>query len=81
MQYLCEMECVHVTAGTIDGESVKGEFLGVRSAIFVSERKDGKERWFDVGGEEDIPRYEGFSGGMQRKIDAWKEASREVKTE
>lgn len=57
-----------MTAGSIDEESVKGTLPEVKLEIFVSE---GKGRWYDVKDEGKWPRYEGFTEGMQRKIDAW----------
>lgn len=67
MQYLYKPEVIDLTAGTIDEESVKGKLPEVKSSIFVSE---GKGRWdVEVRG----PIFEGFSEGMQRNIDAWKE--------
>jgi hypothetical protein len=69
MRYLCEPESIHMTAGTIEEQSVKGKLPKVKHCIFVPEAKG---MWYDVGVDEKIPRYRGFRGEFQKAIDDWR---------
>lgn len=66
---MCEPDKIHLTAGTIDEESVRGTLPKVKQCIFVS-KKNGM--WHDTIDEQKIPKHERFSNGFQRKIDGWK---------
>jgi hypothetical protein len=64
---MCEPEQIHLTAGTIDEESIKGVLPKVTACIFVPKRTG---MWYDM--DDKIPKFEKFSSGFQRKIDSWR---------
>ena len=69
MQYKCQPDMIHITAGTINEESVKGPLPKVEYHIFVGQGE--KAGWYDLP-EDKIPRYARFTAGFQKKIDEWK---------
>jgi hypothetical protein len=74
MRYNCEPGSIHITARTIDEQSVKGTLPRVKQDIFVGEGKGKGDSWYEVP-DDGIPKYERFSNGFQEKIDAWKKVS------
>jgi hypothetical protein len=71
MQYKCEQDQIHLSAGSINEESVKGVLPKAKTHIFVGEGK--KAGWYDLPSD-DLKRHATFSASFHEKIDRWKEA-------
>lgn len=69
MQYHCETECIAITAGTINEESVKGELPKVQKHMFVKEGE--KAGWYDLPHDK-LPKHQTFPSKFQEKLEAWK---------
>ncbi|TVY29707.1 hypothetical protein LHYA1_G000943 [Lachnellula hyalina] len=67
MQYKWEPELIHLTAGTINEQSVKGNMPKIEQHIFVQQ----KAGWHDLL-DDGVPKQETFGSGFQKKLAAWK---------
>ncbi|TVY19030.1 putative lyase [Lachnellula arida] len=69
MQYKWEPEVIHLTAGTINEQSVKGNMPKIGQHLFVQE----KAGWFSLPDDE-VPKCQTFGSGFQKKLEAWKKS-------
>ena len=67
MQYKFQPERIGFTAGTFNGESVRGELPKVSEHIFLRE----KAAWFEVP-DDGIPRFDGFPEEFLKKLEDWR---------
>lgn len=73
MQYKCEKDQIHLTAGSINEESVKGVLPKASAHIFMGDGE--KASWYDLPSD-GLRRQATFSTAFQKKIDDWKEVFR-----
>lgn len=70
MTYKCEPDVVHLTAGTMDEDSIRGPLPKVVEHIFLEEKA---RTWYDLPDDSKVAKHARFSCTFQRKIEAWKE--------
>jgi hypothetical protein len=71
MQYKFQLGLIHLTAGTIDEDSVKTSLPKVTDYVFVEEVE--KTGWYEVPNDK-VTKYSKFPPRFQKKIDDWKKA-------
>ena len=67
MQYKLQPDKISITAGSIDGESVKGVLVKPSEHIFLGE----KAGWFEIP-DDGLERYARFCTEFDGKLENWK---------